>query len=82
MLGKMKMDPGEYVIMVPQNYGELILEAFIDFKQDGPGDGDMMGTYIKNPVRIADSDVSGIDIELTVPNDGRMPMNEVPPQQP
>ena len=39
MLGKMKMDPGEYVIMVPTGYGPLILEAFIDFDADGPGEG-------------------------------------------
>jgi len=79
MLGKMKMDPGEYVIMVPTGYGPLILEAFIDFDADGPGEGDMMGSYANNPVEIQSDDVSGIDITLVYPDDGRMPMKEERP---
>lgn len=82
MLGKMKLDPGPYVIMVPKNFGELILEAFIDFAADGPGEGDMMGYYLDNPVTIVDQDISGVDITLIYPSDGRMPTKEVAPQKP
>jgi len=81
MLGKMKLNAGEYVIMVPQNYGALILEAFIDFNEDGPGEGDMMGYYENNPVVIEDQNISGVDIELIYPEDGRMPMKEEPPSK-
>ncbi len=76
MLGKMKLNPGEYVIMVPKNFGPLVLEAFIDFKEDGPGDGDMMGSFKENPVVIGEENISDIDIELVYPDDGRMPMKE------
>jgi len=76
MLGKMKLNPGEYVIMVPKNFGSLILEAFIDFKEDGPGDGDMMGSFKRNPLSIGEDNISNIDIELVYPDDGRMPMKE------
>jgi hypothetical protein len=82
MLGKMKLEPGDYVIMVPKNFGHLILEAFIDFKEDGPGEGDMMGYYLQNPVQIVDKDISGIDITLIYPTDGRMPTKEVAPEKP
>ena len=63
MIGKQKLPPGEYVLMVPRNFGPLILEAFIDFGQDGPGPGDKMGRYDGNPVMIGNKAVSGVDIE-------------------
>ena len=81
MIGKQKLPPGEYVLMVPRNFGPLILEAFIDFGQDGPGPGDKMGRYDGNPVVIGSKAVSGVDIELSIPQDGRMPMAP-PPQRP
>lgn len=80
MLGKMKLPPGEYVLEVPQNFGYLILEAFVDYDADGPGEGDRMGSYQKNPVKISRSDLNDIDIELVIPEDGRMPMGPQPPQ--
>ena len=80
MLGKMKLQNGPYVIMVPENFGLLILEAFVDFDANGPGVGDLMGVYEDNPIRIADSSISNIDLNLDVSIDGKMPMQ--PPGQP
>ena len=80
MIGKMKLPAGEYVLEVPQNFGYLILEAFVDYDADGPGEGDRMGSYKKNPLKISRSDLSDIDIELIIPEDGRMPMGPQSPQ--
>ena len=80
MLGKMKLQNGPYVIMVPENFGLLILEAFVDFDANGPGIGDLMGVYEGNPIRIANSSISNIDLNLDVSIDGKMPMQ--PPGQP
>ena len=55
MLGKMKLQEGPYIIMVPENFGLLLLEAFVDFDANGPGVGDLMGVYENNPLRVADS---------------------------
>ena len=79
MLGKMKLDPGVFTIQVPVDYGQLIFEAFIDTDGDGPGPGDLMGVYDKNPLYVGSSDLFGIDIFLTVPDDGRMPRKEGTP---
>ncbi|MEC7983958.1 MAG: hypothetical protein VX278_02270 [Myxococcota bacterium] len=79
MLGKLKLPPGSYSIDVPRNFGDLILEAFVDYEADGPGAGDRMGSYINNPVKISSSNLSDINIELIVPEDGRMPMGAQPP---
>ena len=65
---------------MPQSFGYLILEAFVDYDADGPGEGDRMGSYQENPVKISRSDLSDIDIELVIPEDGRMPMGPQPPQ--
>ena len=62
------------------NFGLLILEAFVDFDVNGPGIGDLMGVYEGNPIRIADSSISNIDLNLDVSIDGKMPMQ--PPGQP
>ena len=81
MMGKMKFEPGEYEIEVPKNFGRLLLEAFVDLDGNGPGPGDWMGSYANNPVVIGADDVANIDIELTIPSDGKMPMVEVKPEQ-
>ena len=81
MLGKMKMQSGDFVIMVPENYGPLILEAFVDFGGDGPGVGDLMGVYEFNPVLVGSDNLSGIDIKLTQSVDGKMPMQPPPKSQ-
>lgn len=80
MLGKMKLQEGPYVIMVPESFGLLILEAFVDFDANGPGIGDLMGVYEGNPIRVAGSAVSDINLQLDVSMDGKMPMQ--PPGQP
>ena len=82
MLGKVKIPPGEYVLEVPINFGPLILEAFVDFDNDGPGIGDLMGRYEGNPVQILSSAVSNIDINLAASTNGKMPMGEQPPPPP
>ena len=80
MLGKMKLQEGPYVIMVPENFGLLILEAFVDFDANGPGVGDLMGVYEDNPVQMATSPISNVNLTLDVSMDGKMPMQ--PPGQP
>ena len=79
MLGKMKLQAGDFLIMVPENFGLLILEAFVDFGGDGPGIGDLMGVYPQNPIVIQTSDLEKINILLEVSADGKMPM-EPPPR--
>ena len=59
--------------MVPENFGLLILEAFVDFDANGPGIGDLMGVYEGNPLRIADSSISSVNLSLDVSMDGKMP---------
>ena len=60
--------------MVPENFGWLILEAFVDFDANGPGVGDLMGVYEGNPIEIANSTVSNVNLTLDVSMDGKMPM--------
>lgn len=79
MLGKLMRAPGAYEIEVPAGFGPLILEAFIDINTNGPGPGDPMGRHAGNPVVVGDSDVGDVDIVLSVPEDGRMPMGEPAP---
>ena len=79
MIGKMKLPPGPYELEVPQGFGYLILEAFVDYDADGPGAGDRMGSYNKNPLKISRSNLAEIDIQLVIPEDGRMPMGPQPP---
>ena len=80
MLGKMKLQEGKFVIMVPENFGPLVLEAFVDFGGDGPGVGDLMGVYESNPVLVGNSRVQNINIDLAQSADGKMPMQ--PPPRP
>lgn len=74
MLGKMKLPAGEYEILVPKNYGFILLEAFVDLDGNGPSKDDLMGAYEQNPVQITIDDISGVDIELEKQVDGKMPM--------
>ncbi len=81
MIGKMKLQQGEYVVMVPDNFGPLILEAFVDFSGDGPGVGDLMGVYPLNPVIIGSEPVQEIHIQLEKSSNGKMPMTPPPSPQ-
>ena len=74
MLGKMKLPAGEYVVLVPKNYGYILLEAFVDLDGNGPSKDDFMGAYENNPIQIGEEDISGIDIQLEKQADGKMPM--------
>ena len=57
----------------------MILEAFVDSNGDGPGPGDLMGIYQNNPLQIQDDDIEGVDIQLFIPEDGKMPSMAMPP---
>jgi len=82
MLGKIKVPPGDYEINVPINFGTLVLEAFVDFNNDGPGIGDLMGRYIDSPIQVLAQDISNVDIRLSPSESGKMPMGEAPPPPP
>ncbi len=73
MLGKLKVAPGPWSVELPEDFGPVLFEAFIDRAGDGPSPGDPMGAYAGNPLVVGRSDVSGVDIELAVRPDGRMP---------
>jgi len=74
MLGKFKRSPGNYRIRVPKGFGPLILEAFQDVHGDGPNKGDYMGIFQSNPLIVRGSNLYDVNITLTIPEDGRMPM--------
>lgn len=73
MLGKLKLPPGEFSFAAPASFGPLVLEAFVDLDNNGPGQGDPMGRYEGNPVLVGSRDVSGVTITLAITDDGRMP---------
>lgn len=82
LLGKLKLAPGAYSLVVPADFGPMLLEAFSDLDGNGPGEGDPMGIYDGNPLRIGSQDITGIDVTLGLTEDGRMPGNRQPsPQQ-
>ena len=82
MLGKLKLAPGPYSLTVPEDFGPMLLEAFSDLDGNGPGSGDPMGRYKDNPLRIGSHDISGIDVTLSVTEDGRMPGDRPAPPPP
>jgi hypothetical protein len=77
-IGKLKEEAGLVKIKAPRGYGRVHIEAFCDRNGDGPGMGDPMGIYLKNPVSIENSDIKGIVIELAEQARGQMP--QVPGQ--
>lgn len=79
MLGKLKLPVGDFSFSAPASFGSIILEAFVDLDNNGPGQGDPMGRYDDNPVSVGRRDVSGILITLAVTDDGRMPGDAPPP---
>jgi hypothetical protein len=80
MLGKLKLPVGDFSFSAPASFGPIILEAFIDIENNGPGEGDPMGRYDGNPISIGRRDISGVLITLAVTSDGRMPGDTTPPQ--
>lgn len=79
MLGKLKLPPGEFSFAAPASFGPLIIEAFVDIDNNGPGMGDPMGRYDGNPVIVGSRDVSGVRITLALTADGRMPGDAAQP---
>lgn len=79
MLGKLKLSPGDFSFAAPEDFGPLILEAFVDIDNNGPGKGDPMGRYDGNPVVVGGRDISGVTITLSLTEDGRMPGDAPPP---
>ncbi len=68
LVNKLKVhQPGAYSMRVPKDFGQLILEAFIDADSDGPDDGDARGEFVNNPLVVKDKDIEGVDIELILP---------------
>ena len=80
-LGKLLRTPGPFEINVPVDFGPLVLEAFIDANNNGPGPGDPRGRFTDNPLSVGRTDITGVDIPLTITADGKMPSGE-PAQQP
>ena len=80
MIGKIKVGgkTKEFSFDAPVNFGRLILEAFVDSNGDGPGPGDSMGIYVENPLQIEDDDIQGVEIIMSIPEDGKMPSIPVP----
>ena len=75
MLGKIKVVGAQkkFSFDVPYRFGQIMLEAFVDAEGDGPSTGDLMGVYPQNPLQIGDDDIEGVNIQLYVSEDGRMP---------
>ena len=58
-VGKMKLATGDYSLEVPEHFGPIVLEAFIDLDGNMGGDPtDPMGAYSGNPLRVGDRSVS------------------------
>ena len=72
-IGKLKESSGTVKIEAPRGYGRVYLEAFSDLNGDGPGMGDPMGIYLKNPITIGQSDLPDLLIELKEQPRGQMP---------
>ena len=79
MVGKLKMSTGDYALRVPEHFGPIILEAFIDLDGNMRGDPtDPKGAYSGNPLRIGDNDVWNVNINIFVQEDGKMPGQAAP----
>ena len=70
-VGKLKLPPGPFSVQVPEGFGALVLEAFIDRDANGPGPGDPRGCYAAGVLEIGDEDIDGVTILLTVAEDGK-----------
>ncbi len=66
LLGKLKVEAGDFRFKAPRDYGSLELEAYVDVDGDGPTPGDPFGTCSTNPIRVGTSDVAGLVIALDV----------------
>jgi hypothetical protein len=79
MIGKLKLSTGNYELRVPEHFGPIILEAFIDLDGNMRADStDPMGAYSGNPLRVGDNDVWNVDLYLSVQESGKMPTRAAP----
>ena len=79
MIGKLKLSTGSYELRIPQHYGPIILEAFIDLNGNMRADpSDPMGAFSGNPLRVGDNDIWNVDIQLSIQDDGMMPVAPAP----
>ena len=80
-LGKLKLTAGTYELRVPEHFGRLLLEAFIDLDGNNrPDPSDPMGAYNDGrPLSVGDNDVWNVDIYLSIQQDGKMPKSAAPP---
>ena len=81
MVAKLKRMAGPYSFEMPDSFGPLVIEAFIDEAGDGPGPGDPMGSYPGNPLVVGSTDVNGVDITLALTTDGKLPGIAPPPNE-
>jgi hypothetical protein len=59
------LKPGEFTLLVPKSVGAVNLTAIGDDNSDGmPTAGEALGSYLKNPLTVGDSDVSGVSIQI------------------
>jgi hypothetical protein len=79
MIGKLKLSTGSYELRVPEHFGPIILEAFIDLDGNMRADPtDPMGAYSGNPLRVGDNDVWNVDINISIQENGKMPSRAAP----
>lgn len=66
IVGEVRLDqPGPFSLMVPENIGNIYLEAAVDEDMDGrPGPQDPQGTADLYPLSVGNSAVSGVMITL------------------
>ena len=69
-VGKLKLPAGPFSLDVPQHFGPLGLEAFIDLDGNGPDAGDPRGCYPGGAVNVGENDLRGLNIGLEVSTDG------------
>ena len=68
--------PGPWSLEVPKDYGPIYLTGFVDLKGDGPSPDDPMGRTTE-PVNIAQEDINGVDLAVSLGGDAAIPS---PPQ--
>jgi hypothetical protein len=64
LIGKIKLNLGDYEFQVPAGFGPLELEAFVDVAGDGPSATDPSAAYEGNPLLVSTTDLDGVDFEL------------------
>ncbi len=59
------LEPGAFDVPVPRGVGDVTVTAIGDDNGDGvPTQGEPLGGYMKNPVRVGEEDVDGIEVQI------------------